>query len=323
MQVMSRAHKISNLIGAVVPFFAFIVAVVLLWNALVDWTEMAVLAIMYVLAGFGVTVGFHRLLTHRSFQTFKPVEYLFATLGSMAVQGPVISWVADHRKHHAHTDEEGDPHSPHVGHGGGFKGALTGLWHAAHVDEAIDAGWSWQRVAEALGISKQAVHARHARRAQRAQDGLVVAGRAREAVRLARIEAAKLGAERVETDHLLLGLLLDAPGPVREALDDCGITCDGVRGGTRGTGAAPAARPPEVSPNTREVLEQSMREAVARGDARLDVEHLLLAILHEPGGRGQQAVVTAGRSPGAVERRLARALRAQSAASTAVESPSS
>jgi stearoyl-CoA desaturase (delta-9 desaturase) len=88
------------------------------------------MAAMYLLTAVGVTVGFHRLLTHRSFQTAKPVERLFAVLGSMAVQGPVISWVADHRKHHAHTDVEGDPHSPHVGHGGGVRGVLAGLWHA-------------------------------------------------------------------------------------------------------------------------------------------------------------------------------------------------
>jgi stearoyl-CoA desaturase (delta-9 desaturase) len=127
---MTRAHKISNLIGAIVPFLAFIAAIVLLWNSIVDWSDLAVLAIMYVVAGLGVTIGYHRLLTHRSFQTSKPMEYLFATLGSMAVQGPVIAWVADHRKHHAHTDEEGDPHSPHVGHGDGIKGALYGLWYA-------------------------------------------------------------------------------------------------------------------------------------------------------------------------------------------------
>jgi stearoyl-CoA desaturase (delta-9 desaturase) len=127
---MTRAHKISNLIGAVVPFLAFIAAIVLLWNRYVGWSDLVVLAIMYVIAGLGVTIGFHRLLTHRSFQTFKPVEYLFATLGSMAVQGPVIAWVADHRKHHAHTDEDGDPHSPHVGHGEGLLGALHGLWYA-------------------------------------------------------------------------------------------------------------------------------------------------------------------------------------------------
>ena len=85
---------------------------------------------MYLLTAVGITVGYHRLLTHRSFQTSKPVEYAFAVLGSMAVQGPVISWVADHRKHHAHTDREGDPHSPHVGHDGGVRGVLAGLWHA-------------------------------------------------------------------------------------------------------------------------------------------------------------------------------------------------
>jgi stearoyl-CoA desaturase (Delta-9 desaturase) len=130
MQVMTRAHKISNLFGAVVPFLAFIAAIVLLWNRIVDWSDLALFAVMYVLTGLGVTVGYHRLLTHRSFMTFKPIEYLFAVLGSMAVQGPVIAWVADHRKHHAHTDEEGDPHSPHVGHGDGLMGALRGLWFA-------------------------------------------------------------------------------------------------------------------------------------------------------------------------------------------------
>ena len=123
---MSRAHKISNLVAVLLPFLAFVVAIVLLWNTYVDWSDLTVLAIMYVLTGYGVTLGFHRLLTHRSFQTFKPVEYTLAALGSMAVQGPVMTWVADHRKHHAHTDEEGDPHSPHVGHGEG----LSGLWHA-------------------------------------------------------------------------------------------------------------------------------------------------------------------------------------------------
>jgi stearoyl-CoA desaturase (delta-9 desaturase) len=138
MQAMTRAHKISNLFGAVVPFLAFIAAIVLLWNRIVDWTDLALFAVMYVLTGLGVTVGFHRLLTHRSFQTHKPTEYLFATLGSMAVQGPVIAWVADHRKHHAHTDEEGDPHSPHVGRGDGVIGALRGLWYA-HMGWLFDA----------------------------------------------------------------------------------------------------------------------------------------------------------------------------------------
>jgi stearoyl-CoA desaturase (delta-9 desaturase) len=127
---VTRTEKIANLGAVLVPFAATIAAVLLLWNSLVSATDLAILAAMYLLTAGGVTIGFHRLLTHRSFQTYKPVEYAFAVLGSMAVQGPVNSWVADHRKHHAHTDEEGDPHSPHVGHGDGVAGVLRGLWHA-------------------------------------------------------------------------------------------------------------------------------------------------------------------------------------------------
>jgi stearoyl-CoA desaturase (delta-9 desaturase) len=127
---MSRLEKRVNLVAVVLPFAAFIAAIVLLWNSAVSATDLGIMAVMYVLSGIGVTVGFHRLLTHRSFAVPKPLEYTFAILGSMAVQGPVMNWVADHRKHHAHADEEGDPHSPHVGHGDGFSGVMRGLWHA-------------------------------------------------------------------------------------------------------------------------------------------------------------------------------------------------
>jgi stearoyl-CoA desaturase (delta-9 desaturase) len=127
---VTRLERNINVGAVILPFLAFLVAVPLLWNRLVGVTDLALFAAMYVLCGLGVTVGFHRLLTHRSFATYKPVQYVFAVLGSMAVQGPVIGWVADHRKHHAHADEEGDPHSPHVGHGSGVRGVLAGLWHA-------------------------------------------------------------------------------------------------------------------------------------------------------------------------------------------------
>jgi stearoyl-CoA desaturase (delta-9 desaturase) len=130
MGEMSKVEKTANLGAVVLPFLATLAAIVLLWNSWVSATDLAIAAVMYLLTAIGITVGFHRLLTHRSFQTSKPLEYLFAVLGSMAVQGPVISWVADHRKHHAHTDAEGDPHSPHVGHDGGVQGILAGLWHA-------------------------------------------------------------------------------------------------------------------------------------------------------------------------------------------------
>ncbi len=130
MGEMTKVEKTANLGAVVVPFAATLAAIALLWNSLVSPADLAIAAAMYLLTAIGITVGFHRLLTHRSFQTSKPIEYVFAVLGSMAVQGPVISWVADHRKHHAHTDEEGDPHSPHVGHGNGVGGVLSGLWHA-------------------------------------------------------------------------------------------------------------------------------------------------------------------------------------------------
>lgn len=130
MGEMSKLEKGVNLGAVVLPFLATLAAIVLLWNSWVTAADLVIAAVMYMLTAVGVTVGFHRLLTHRSFQTSKPIEYLFAVLGSMAVQGPVISWVADHRKHHAHTDEEGDPHSPHVKPDGGVQGVLSGLWHA-------------------------------------------------------------------------------------------------------------------------------------------------------------------------------------------------
>jgi stearoyl-CoA desaturase (delta-9 desaturase) len=127
---MSKVEKIANLGAVVIPFLATIAAVVLFWNSLVSPADLVIAGVMYLLTAIGITVGFHRLLTHRAFQTSKPLEYLFAIFGSMAVQGPVVSWVADHRKHHAHTDKEGDPHSPHVGYGSGVRSVLAGLWHA-------------------------------------------------------------------------------------------------------------------------------------------------------------------------------------------------
>src|SRR4051794_38239945 len=101
-----------------------------LWSSLLGWSDLIVFAIMYVATGLGVTVGFHRLFTHRAFKTGKAVRATLAILGSAAIEGPVISWVADHRKHHAFSDMEGDPHSPHVDHSGGWVGALKGLMHA-------------------------------------------------------------------------------------------------------------------------------------------------------------------------------------------------
>jgi stearoyl-CoA desaturase (delta-9 desaturase) len=146
-RLVSRAERTFNLLGVVVPFAGVLAAILLLWNQAVDASDLALLAVTYLITAVGITVGFHRLLTHRAFQTYPRVERLFAVLGSLSVQGSVMDWVADHRKHHAHTDREGDPHSPHVGHGSG----LAGLWHA-HVGWLLETQGQadWKRYAPEL-----------------------------------------------------------------------------------------------------------------------------------------------------------------------------
>jgi stearoyl-CoA desaturase (delta-9 desaturase) len=145
---MSRAVRITNILVVVLPFAAFIAALATLWNEFVGPLDLAIGFGMYAITLLGVTIGFHRYLTHRAFRTSKPVEYILAILGSMAIEGPVVNWVADHRKHHAHTDQEGDPHSPH-GYGPGVLGTVKGLWHA-HV------GWLW----EDHGVAERTRYAR-------------------------------------------------------------------------------------------------------------------------------------------------------------------
>ena len=133
-EVQPVAHETADRIATgtitALPFIALGIVCWQVWSDLLRWSDVAVFLIMYVLTGLGVTVGFHRHLTHRSFKTSRPLRGLLAILGSVAIEGPVISWVADHRKHHTYSDQEGDPHSPHVGHDGGFRGALKGLAHA-------------------------------------------------------------------------------------------------------------------------------------------------------------------------------------------------
>src|SRR4051812_19483463 len=101
---MSRLERNANLAGVVVPFAGVLAAIAMLWNKAVDWTDIGLMAAMYIITAGGVTVGFHRLLTHRAFRTYPWMERLLAVAGSLSVQGSVLDWVADHRKHHAHTD---------------------------------------------------------------------------------------------------------------------------------------------------------------------------------------------------------------------------
>ena len=119
---MTRAHKIVNLIGVPLPLVGLIAAIVLLWNQAIGPLELGLLVGLYVFTALGVTLGYHRMFTHRAFESSRAFRAIVAVLGSMAMQGSVITWVADHRKHHTFTDQEGDPHSPHLS-GPGFWGA--------------------------------------------------------------------------------------------------------------------------------------------------------------------------------------------------------
>ena len=138
---MSRTNKIVNLIGVPLPLIGLIAAIVLLWDQAIGPLELGLLIGLYFLTALGVTLGYHRMFTHRAFQSSRAFRAIIGVLGSMAVEGSVITWVADHRKHHAFTDRDGDPHSPHLS-GPGFWGGIKGLWHA-HI------GWLFETVGTA------------------------------------------------------------------------------------------------------------------------------------------------------------------------------
>lgn len=121
--------RLINLAAVVVPFIGLIAAIALLWGPAFNWVYLALLGGMYLITAIGITVGYHRLFTHRSFKAPAPVVAALAAMGSMAVEGPVIQWVAMHRRHHQHSDSHDDPHSPHI-HGDTVWGTLRGLWHA-------------------------------------------------------------------------------------------------------------------------------------------------------------------------------------------------
>ncbi|MEA2138567.1 MAG: hypothetical protein QOG56_1717 [Solirubrobacteraceae bacterium] len=114
----------------VVPVLALGIVAWQAWADFLHWHDFVVFGVMYVATGLGITVGFHRHFTHRAFATSTPVRATLAVMGTMAIEGPITAWVADHRKHHAFSDRLGDPHSPHVDHGKGLRGALRGLAHA-------------------------------------------------------------------------------------------------------------------------------------------------------------------------------------------------
>jgi len=144
-----RASRVSlrlraiNFLAVTIPFAGLIAAIALLWGVAFDWVYLALLVGMYVVSGVGITVGYHRYFTHRSFKTSPSVAAALGVMGSMAVEGPILQWAAVHRSHHQHSDSQDDPHSPHT-HGVGVVGVLRGMWHA-HV------GWMFRPDSPSLG----------------------------------------------------------------------------------------------------------------------------------------------------------------------------
>jgi stearoyl-CoA desaturase (delta-9 desaturase) len=139
-QRMPLPQHLTMFLSTVGPLAGLIAAIFLLWHrgpASVGWPEVTAMLVMYAIAGYGTTIGFHRHLTHKAFETYRPIRLTLAVFGSIAGEGAVIRWAATHRRHHQVSDRQGDPHSPH-GHGDGVLDLLRRMWHA-HM------GWLFHR----------------------------------------------------------------------------------------------------------------------------------------------------------------------------------
>jgi stearoyl-CoA desaturase (Delta-9 desaturase) len=160
---VSRPAQIATAFAVVLPFAGLVAAIALLWGWGLTWVDVGLLVGLYLLTGLGITVGFHRLLVHRSFDTYPAVKFVLAVLGSMAVQGGVLKWAANHRRHHQHSDTPDDPHSPYR-FGTGILSRLRGFWHS-HV------GWTF--TPDPAGLARY-VRDLHRSRTLRAADKLFV-----------------------------------------------------------------------------------------------------------------------------------------------------
>jgi stearoyl-CoA desaturase (delta-9 desaturase) len=125
------------------PFVALIAAIPVAWGWGLGWHDVVIALVMYCVSGLGITVGFHRYFTHGSFKAKRPLRVALAIAGSLGIEGPVIRWVADHRKHHKYSDKEGDPHSPWR-YGETVPALIKGLYYA-HMGWLFDTEQTPQR----------------------------------------------------------------------------------------------------------------------------------------------------------------------------------
>ncbi|MGH3508340.1 MAG: acyl-CoA desaturase [Nocardioidaceae bacterium] len=139
----SLTERIILGVFIVVPFLAVVAAVPIAWGGWLGWHDVVIAFVMYAVTGHGITVGFHRFFTHKSFKPNRPVKIALAIAGSMAIQGPVTRWVADHRRHHKFSDRDGDPHSPWR-YGDTIPALTKGLFYA-HMGWLFDVDQTNQR----------------------------------------------------------------------------------------------------------------------------------------------------------------------------------
>jgi stearoyl-CoA desaturase (Delta-9 desaturase) len=125
----ARGEQVALYIFVIVPFIAFLAAIPFAWGWGLGWTDVILAFAFYEFTGLGITIGFHRYFTHGSFKAKRPMRIALAIAGTAAIEGPVIRWVSDHRRHHAFSDKEGDPHSPWR-YGESFRGLCKGMFHA-------------------------------------------------------------------------------------------------------------------------------------------------------------------------------------------------
>ncbi|NES67185.1 MAG: acyl-CoA desaturase, partial [Okeania sp. SIO2D1] len=123
-------QKKHFLLYNVIPAIGTVIAIASLWWHPISSVEIGLLIGMWALSMVGMSIGLHRYFAHRAFKTSEPIRAILAILGCMGAQGPVVSWVAVHRRHHECSDLPGDPHSPNLEEGEGILGTLLGLWHA-------------------------------------------------------------------------------------------------------------------------------------------------------------------------------------------------
>ena len=142
-RLWARLEQVALAVFIAVPLLAVLASGFVLWGNGLSWRDVVISIVFYAVSGHGITVGFHRYFTHGSFKATRPLRIALAVAGSLAVEGPVTRWVADHRRHHAYSDKEGDPHSPWR-YGTRFGALCKGLWHA-HIGWLFDLEQTDQR----------------------------------------------------------------------------------------------------------------------------------------------------------------------------------